>query len=184
MRYAMKFNIKLTENDYINLNKAHMQNSKMFKTMQTIIKAVMLAILAFLICTFFYFNDTGSLILPIVESAIFGFIVLFYAIFMLPRINARSVKRTIKLMKKDGKLPFDEESEIEFTNDKIIDKTENSERQINYSSIEKLIITDKYIFIYIDSARVTIIPLDQLNNEKDNVVAMLEEKVNAEKIRR
>lgn len=178
----MKFQIKITENDYINFNKIHLQNSKTYKKTQKTVKWIMLSILVAIIFMFFYFNTTDSIIVPIVESLIMAFGVLYYVIFMLPRSSRNVAKRNVEMLKKDGKLPFDEKSEIEFCENFFIDKSAHIETRLEYTNIEKLIVTNDYILIYSDSSRASIIPIEQLNDKKDNVIRLLEEKLEKEKI--
>ncbi len=177
----MKFNITLNEQDYINFNSIHMLNSKAYMKMQKIVKAVILATLTVIIFLVFYLNKGVSIIVPLTETVIISALTFAYLKFILPKIHNKAVKQTVKMIKKDGKLPYDEKSEIEFTNREIIEKTSNSETYLNYADVEKLIITDSYLIIYTDSSRAIIVPTKQLGNDKGNVIKLLKEKLGKSK---
>lgn len=178
----MKFDIKINEQDYIAFNKYYLRSSNVIKKTKNIVTFAMLGLCAILVFMFFYFNSFDTLIVPIVESVIICLFIFAYLLYFRTHGINRSISNTIKRMKKDGKLPFEEESIVEFTDNMMHDKSKTTELKIEYDNIEKIIKTNKYLFVFIDSARATIIPIEQLGDDKDKVINLLQDKVDKQKI--
>lgn len=178
----MRFNIKISEQDYIAFNKYYLHSSNVLKKTKNIVTFTLAGLCLVIIIMFFYFNSFDNLVVPIVESVIAGIFILAYIFYFRTVGINRSVNNTIKRMKKDGRLPFEENSEIEFTDEMIIDKSTITQTRLKYEDVEKIIKTEKYLFIFIDSARAIIVPLEQLNDKKNDVINLIETKVDAQKI--
>ena len=67
---------------------------------------------------------------------------------------AKFVKKEIMNRKKQGKLPFEPNTVMEFYDDYFIDLTPDSKTEVKYSAIDRVsVINDKYIYLHLDSAR-------------------------------
>jgi len=76
------------------------------------------------------------------------------------------LKTTIKLKKKDGKLPYGKNVLILFDEDFFYETTNEAEMKIKYSSIEKTAIGNSAIYIFIGAMQAFIIPLSVFETEK------------------
>ena len=88
--------------------------------------------------------------------------------------------KSIKTQKKDGKLPFSENTVVEFTDDEVIEESKMGISRVKYDKIERLCICDTVMYLYVNSQQAIILPYSQIGNEKDRIIALLKEKSNIE----
>lgn len=151
----MKLNITLDESDYIKFNEYHCMNSKQGKKNIRSLRILLPAILALIISILIAVHaDLTVIIIAAVTSVIIS---VLWIIFV-PKILKNSVKNSVKQLKMDGKLPYTEEAELEFTDTEIIEAAKYSTMRVKYQDIENIGYTDEYIFIYSDSIHAFIVP--------------------------
>lgn len=174
----MKYTITLTEEDFLKFNIEHMKISKMGRLAEKLIWlfcALMTAaggILFFSVAK----GDDYPVYVPIIETVGLVVVALTYMLFFRQKQFNKTLKRMIKLQKKDGKLPFSENSVIEFGDDEIFETTENSNSHIKYDELTNVYFTDNEMYLYINSQQAFIIPYSQLGDDKEKVVDFIKQK--------
>ena len=106
-----EFKYTMTDEDYLELNKFHLLNSPMGKKnllITRLIAPIMLAII--MLPKALRSNNTTLLVV----SVVILLIVSFAGFFAVKPINMSVMKHHIKLMKKDGKLPYSKSGLLRF----------------------------------------------------------------------
>ena len=153
-----KLNCKITEKDYYEFNKYHSITSPDIKKLRFIEKLFVPVAFLFMIAYYFLRGDDWYLLL--FGFVVFSVISVIYILSLKP-ISLLILKLHIKFMKKAGKLPFSENSTLEFYDEYFTESTENTKTQIQYSGIFKVRINDnKAIYIYQNTILAYIIPFD------------------------
>ena len=76
------------------------------------------------------------------------------------------MKLNIKLIKKDGRLPYGKDVLIQFNEDYFIENTNETESKVKYEIIEKIVCGMYAIYIYISSIQAFIVPFSVFENEE------------------
>lgn len=155
-----QFNINLTENDYIAFNHFHALDSLPGKKQvqkSRIFMAVFFAALAAIIILIL--GWTTFSITYITLLGIFGFVyILFFK-----KIVRRNITKQVQRLKKQGKLPFDAYTTMEFYDDKLVEITEKARTERSYNTLERIcVVKDQYIFLYTSSVGAHLLPIGQL----------------------
>lgn len=176
----MKFNITMTEKDFIEFNIAHLKISKVGNRITKLMWLISIMVVAVGGVVFFTTAKSNGtpVFIPIVLTSFVAIAMLIYMLFFNSKVTKRSVLKTIKAQKKDGKLPFSENSVVEFTDDEVIEETQMSVSRVKYENLERICICDTAIYLYINSQQAIILPFNQLGDEKDNVISFIKNKVN------
>ena len=159
-----RFNIRLTEEDYLNFNIFHLYNDPSSKKNLLIIRICLNVILfSALIFQIFVSRDIAAIIvtavLLVIPVVLLNVFYNKYWEFM--------TKKQIRSMKKNGKLPFSPESLLEFYDNYSVEITPYTKTEHNYSSFERIYLSEhRYIYIYISSVQAYIIPLSAFSSEE------------------
>ncbi len=169
----MKFHVSVTDEDYVAFHLdcfRHAPGAK--KAMLAgrlgglIVSAVLLlAMLALRVPELVLIAETVLL-------AIFSVV----SFFRYPSLREKSVRRQIERYRKEGRLPYDPEADIEFTDTEMIATTEKSMRQVAYGDLIRIVETPFRLYLYDSPLRAYILPLRCLGDEKDALLALLKEK--------
>ena len=160
-----QLNITLTEEDYLAFNDFHAFGSGHGKKLIRRSRIIFVSLMALLM----------ALVLLVIGTSVFAlsyaaFLGLFTAVYMLlyRKILARNIKAQIKRLKKQGKLPFDPVSTLEFYDDKLVEITPSKRTEQNYSTFERIcIVQGKYILLYYSSVGAYILPIPQIQAQTD-----------------
>lgn len=71
----------------------------------------------------------------------------------------KSMKKGLKKMKKEGRLPYSNEAIVKFDDESIHEISLNTESKTKYSLVEKIAVTEKAIYIYFSSVQAYILPV-------------------------
>lgn len=109
---------------------------------------------------------------------IFDFVYLFIATRPknMNKSISRSCKRTLKMLKKDGKLPYSQHYTVDFLDDEYIETTENSVSHIKYGDVNKVIYSDDALYLFIDAQRATAILYSCLGEDKQKIIDFIKQK--------
>ena len=162
--YDYKIRYTLNDNDYFEFNKIHLLlsetgkkallNYKLSVPVLTLILIGFIAILRF---------DTGLIIIELIAMDIIDII----WVLLSDKIYFRQLKKSFAKLKKDGSLPYDKSGELIFDSDAITDITENSVEKKDYSVIEKIITTEKTVYLYTSAINAYIINSDFFKDENE-----------------
>lgn len=158
-----QLNIHLSENDYFDFQLFHGLESAPGKKVvrnSRISFVVIMVILAALVVLIL-----GVTLFSMIYSAILLLFTLLYAVFF-KKILAKNYKAQIKRMKKQGKLPFDPVSTVEFHQDKLVEITPSKRTELNYGVFERIcVVKDRYILLYTSSVNAFILPAAQIRTQ-------------------
>jgi len=151
-----KFNVNLTDKDYLDYNTFWMIKSPYGKKQMLRIRlwiAVCIAIVSF----GFLLNRNFSV------SAWIGVIPFFILLgifqLLLNPFMVWILKDQVKSLRKKGKLGYSPNSEMEFFDDTFTETTSQTKSEQNYSSIERIsVIQDRMIYIHVNTAMSYLLP--------------------------
>jgi hypothetical protein len=171
-----KFKITLSDDDYLLFNQYHLLNSPSGKKYFTTIKFIVPFICFMFLVIFYIAGSDFELIL--FESILMTIMSICWIGFN-KRLIIKSMNKKITKMKKEGKLPYSNEAILTFDNENIHEITPNSESVTNYSLIEKIIKTEKAIYIHINTVQAFILPVTAFSDEmeKQNFLEFINRKV-------
>lgn len=160
-----QLNITLTEEDYLAFNNFHSFGSAHGKKLIMRSRIIFVSLMALLMV----------LVILIIGTTVFAlsyaaFLGMFTAVYMLlyKKILNRNIRVQIKRLKKQGKLPFDPVSTLEFYEDKLVETTASKRTEQNYSMFERIcIVKDRYILLYYSSVGAYILPIPQIQTQID-----------------
>lgn len=169
----MKFHVTLTEEDYIAFNLDAMRHYPDAKKNMLIGRLTGLFLSAFVMLALLALRASDIVLL------ISGIILAYSSVvsfLRFPSIRERSVRRKIERAAKEGKLPYEPEKDIEFTDTEIITTTEKSMRRVAYGDIIRIVETPCRLYLYDGLYQANILPLHCFGDEKDALLAFLKEK--------
>ena len=157
--YDYKIRYTLNDDDYYEYNRIHMLTTKAgkraLKNHRFSVSVISLILIAFI--AFLRF-DIESIAMVIMNAV--------WIVFS-DKIYFRKLKKSFAKIKKDGSLPYDKNGELIFDSDAITDITENSVEKKDYSVIEKIIITEKTVYLYTSAINAYIINSDFFKDENE-----------------
>ncbi|MBQ8026599.1 MAG: YcxB family protein [Clostridia bacterium] len=160
-----RFNINLTEDDYLAFSKFNSFESTHGKKQLNKSRILLIALMIFMIAIVLLLGGFT----PVTSGyAILVTILTVLYLLLLKKILNYYIKAQIKRMKKIGKLPFDPVSTVEFDEDKLTEATAASRTEQSYSALEKIcVIKDRYILLYNSSISAYILPIQQIKAQSD-----------------
>ena len=151
-----KFDVHLTEKDYLDFNK-FWQFQSPYGRKQIVSLRVVFALL-FGIAAIAALIDGYFTIYSIIEAAIYMAAMTIFQL-LLPTFLAWGVKLQIKTLKKKGKMAYAPESTIEFLEEVFISTAPESKTETKYTTIERIsVVRDKAIYLHVNNLMAHIIP--------------------------
>lgn len=151
-----KFNIRLTDEDYLEFNKFWMMRSNYGKKQMLffrIVLVVMMVIFSFI--SLYGGGFSAEAFLGIIPHILL--LVLMQLCFA-PVISF-TLKSQIKSLKKSGKMGYSPNSVMEFYDDCFVEATDENEIKQKYSAIERVsVITGRNIYIHVNNIMAYILP--------------------------
>jgi hypothetical protein len=162
----LEFHIGLSEEEYIKFNEYHLLHSasgkKAIRRYQLIFPFISILLLGLL-----WLVDVDPEIL-LIEAILLGIISMF-TVFSAKKTLIRSIVKTVTKLKKEGKLPYHSETIVTFEDDGIRERSAHTENKTSYHIVEKIVQSDRAIYVYISAVQAIIIPkscfetTDQIN---------------------
>lgn len=171
-----RFDITLTEADYIAFNQFHAfdspQGKKQMKKNRLLLSA---AILALIVAIYLIAGQNTAFLIYTAAMALYLTVyLLFYR-----KIVMMVLKRQIRRLKKDGKLPYEPVATLEFYADRFVEITPSRRTEQTYSSVEQIcLVSDQFVLLYLNTVLAVILPIAQLSQQTDldALLAFLSEK--------
>lgn len=159
-----QFKYMLNDDDYWEFNKFHLSNAPANKKALLVLRLMVPVILAISsLLSLNNYKNFYELIAQIILFVIFS--VAWF--FIVKPLTMLIMKLNIKIIKKDGKLPYGKDVLIQFEEDFFIETTNETETKTKYTSIEKIAAGgNRAIYIYISSVQAFIIPFSVFESEK------------------
>lgn len=162
--YDFKFSCLLDDNDYYEFNKIHiltssvgkkaLLNYKLSVPLLSLILIVFIAILRF---------DITLIVIELIIMAVMDIIWVLVS----DKSYFRKLKKSFAKLKKDGSLSYDKSGELVFYKDEFIDTSENTVITRDYSSVEKIVITEKAVYLYTSASTANIIKSECFKSESE-----------------
>ena len=159
----MKLTIDISRQDYADFNKFHFIKTKLKRTVIT-------GVLTIIILQLFLNREQFNLTATIFSSVVCVLVYLF-------AIN-RSLKKTKSIPNNDGTILG--QKELEFSKDKIIYKTANSEGKSAWTTIKKLEESSKAFYLYMDTNMAMLVPkrVFKDKSEEETFKTLVRQKIN------
>ena len=161
-----EFKITLDDNDYLLFNHYHIFNSRSGKKSLIFYRFIIRYICLMIIFIFWIVGSDFELI--IIEAILMAIISIWWIIYGKKSILKSINKRIIKV-KKEGRLPYSNESILKFDEEKIHEITPNTENIMKYSLIEKIAVTEKAVYIYFGALQAYILPVKAFTDEMEKL---------------
>ena len=154
-----KFNYTLEEKDYLQFAKYHYKNAPSQKRTAFVVRLLAAFLLLASIASAVLsggFNSTAH-ILGIILS---GVILLGWDLIM-----RSAVKSQIKSMKRDGKAPYGEASQVYFSEDDVHSVSESTETRAKYANLGRICDDGNAVYIYINAIQAFVLPYRAFESE-------------------
>lgn len=159
-----EFEISFDDEDYVQFNQYHLLNSSTGKKTLMYYRFIIPFICLLFVVIFYIAGSDFQLILM---EAIAMLIISGLWIGFSKKTMLKSMKKRILKMRKEGKLPYSKEVILKFDDACIYEKAANTENKMNYSLIERVVVTEKAIYLYYGAIQATILPLTAFSNETE-----------------
>lgn len=180
------FNYNLNEQDYIRFNYYVYYNDKSAKETYNIFKFKLpVAIWILFTIYFVLYGNLKMFTIITISYLIFWLIFMFFLGFTFEKYIKKIVKITVENAKKNGTLPYDTINKVNFNLNEIIEELPNKKNILKYEVIEKIIISNDYYYIFLNSIEAIIIPNTAVKTkkEKEKFYDFLCQKVGSDKIK-
>ena len=152
-----RFNVTITDQDYLDYNTFWMLRSPYGKKQMKIFRIVITVfwVIASLVTLFMDGFSTVSVfgLIPLV-------IVFFLIQILFPIFFSWALKLQIKILKKSGKMAYSPESIMEFYEDRLVETTSDNKTELKYSAVERISIVDhKVIYIHINKIMLSLMAI-------------------------
>ncbi len=160
-----RFNINMTDNDYLEFNKFHLLKSS-YGRKNDLGTRIFIAVFMVIVCIALLFmgdfsHDSFIEILPLI------FLLVIVEV-SYTKLTELWLKHFIGKMKKKGKMPFSSSSVLEFGEDTIVETTETEKTEQKYSAVEKIYNNGgNIIYIYVNNTRAYLLPVSSFESEKE-----------------
>ena len=172
-----RFDTILTEEGYLDFNVFHNFDSPAGKKNIRRVRLIFISVVLLLCIAVSLVNRDDPLFATVYCVFLLSFC-LFYTL-SLRKFFISNLKRQIKRLEKQGKLPFGEKSTIEFYEESVVDRSASQRLEVRYDAMEKvLIVNNEYIYLHINVATAIILPIAQIRSQADigAFLAFLKEK--------
>ena len=180
------FNYNLNEQDYIRFNYYVYYNDKSAKETYNIFKFKLpVAIWILFTIYFVLYGNLKMFAIITISYLIFWLIFMFFLGFTFEKYIKKIVKITVENYKKNGTLPYDTINKVNFNENEIIEELPNKKNILKYKVIVKIIISNDYYYIFLNSIEAIIIPNKAVKTkkEKEKFYDFLCQKVSSDKIK-
>ena len=155
---SFKFDVRLTDNDYLDYNAFWLLKSPYGKMQLSKVRKTIYAIFGIGALLMLLING-----MSIQSYVSVGTLVVLCALFQLfaNRFFLLSFKLQIKTMKKSGKMPYSAEAIMEFGEKNFTETTPENKSELKYSCIERVsIVGGKVIYIHINNLMAYLLPFE------------------------
>ena len=170
----MKFYVTTNDEDYIKFNEYYLLHSNQGKSLLWTMR-LMLPVFALVAIVFMGLGNVERSLL-IVECAVLVILSVVWQ-FQAKKIMLKSVRKGVENTKKDGKLPYPPQSELEFTENEVIETTENSVQKARYAEIRLVGETEEHIFLLLGALQGIVIPKSCTEGRADELIQFLKGKI-------
>ena len=169
-----KFNVNITQEDYIELNRIVMSETPAGKKSSKMSNLIFISfcVIAVLV-TLTIYNFSGK---AFIAAGVLIIAFLLVHLTLNKTITNLAVKGTVKsLTKIKGKLPYSEHSVLEFYDDVFVEITDDNKSEMKYSAIENVFVNENLVVLFINSMQAYIVPTRSFESieQKNSLVEFL-----------
>lgn len=169
----MKFHLSITEEDYIAFNIHHAFHSESGKKVIQFGRFVPTVVAAVFYMIFLLAGMERRLL--IVEGVAL-LVVCLVGYFKYPDLYRKSLRNNILKLKKEGRLPFSPETDLEFTETEMIETAPDGVKHTPYDAVIAIDETAEHVFIKIGALQSFILPIRCLDGRKQELLDYLRNK--------
>jgi len=170
------FQFQITDDDYFEYNLYHRYSIPAYREQAIMPKYIILIfLLAFGIAWGLLWKDATYYIL-------FGIASILWLACYKQSFVVNPIRKNKKLMKRVGKVPFDQDITMTFTEEKIESESHDAHMSASYSSIEKIVTGENALYLYKSAIEAYIVPNRVFSGEAEKAVFLqfIQGKTNAE----
>ena len=161
-----RLNITLTEEDYFAFNCFHSYESPKGKKQFQRLRLMFVLLMAFLAALFVYRHGWPRCIPNLISEAVVATI--GYFLIFSNKALRRNMRRQIKRLTENGKMPYDSANTFEFYEDKLVEFTNASRTEKTYPAFERIcVLSDRYVYLYTNAIGAYILPIEQVKAQTD-----------------
>lgn len=169
----MKFqlNVTITDQDYLEYNVFWMLRSPYGKRQMRSVRLMTAAVVVLLMIVFLWQGgfSVGAWIAFLLMAAVLGLSQIFMGKFF-----ALAMKRTLKSLKKSGKMGYSPKAILEFYEDHFAEITPENKTEQRYSALERVSVVDgKTVYLHVNNVMAYLLPVACFASEEE-LTAFLE----------
>lgn len=170
-----EFHYNITEDDYVKFNLNHSLHTKIGKRTVLTMQLCVPCIFAVLILLSLIKDISFSFLMT--QIIIYGIGSIFWIIFYRKSI-LRNIKKSVRTMKKSGRLPYTENGTLIFDENYICEHTALQETKTAYSLIEAIYTTNEALYIYNSAISAIMLPYRFIESQEvfNSLMDFLQEK--------
>lgn len=150
----MQLHVQVTEADYLRFNEYHLKNAKTNRWAMNVLRYC-LPVISVGMIALDWKNGPGNVLM---EAIIMGVLSVLW-VWKMPAVMKKLSAMGIRQMKKQGgKLPYHEQSDFEFTEDKVIETTSNSVFRVKYADMTQAAWNGDDLYLYLNAMQAFILP--------------------------
>lgn len=160
-----RFDVSLTEKDYLDFNRFHALKSPYGKKGIKAFRISITGLLLLIAATVMFVSDFSSF--SLIYAAVMVVVTAILQ-FFIPRFFFSSIKNSIKRMHKAGTLGYSPSSSFEFSDESFTETTPTSKTEQKYSAIQRVCIDgDKAMYIYMSNAMAYVLPMSCFSSAEE-----------------
>lgn len=163
MRYELQ--IYMTEGDFAAFNVFHTTRSVYGKQMTRRLKLLVGGMFALAAAMYFLLKGINeeSVLYAVLLAVVGGLFIWRY-----DKIFGKAMGKTLKRMKKTGKMPYSTDSRIEFYDDRVVEITDERRTELYWPTVERLcLVKGQAWYLYLNNSSALVLPVEQIKAQTD-----------------
>ena len=163
MRYELQ--IHMTEGDFAAFNVFHTTRSVYGKQMTRRLKLLVGGMFALAAAMYFLLKGINeeSVLYAVLLAVVGGLFIWRY-----DKIFGKAMAKTLKRMKKTGKMPYSPDTRIEFYDDRVVEITNEHRTELYRPTVERLcLVKDQAWYLYLNNSSAMVLPVEQIKAQTD-----------------
>lgn len=163
MRYELQ--IHMTEGDFAAFNVFHTTRSVYGKQMTRRLKLLVGGMFALAAAMYFLLKGINeeSVLYAVLLAVVGGLFIWRY-----DKVFGKAMAKTLKRMKKTGKMPYSPDSRIEFYDDRVVEITDERRTELYWPTVERLcLVKGQAWYLYLNNSSAMVLPVEQIKAQTD-----------------
>ena len=163
MRYELQTH--MTEGDFAAFNVFHTTRSVYGKQMTRRLKLLVGGMFALAAAMYFLLKGINeeSVLYAVLLAVVGGLFIWRY-----DKVFGKAMAKTLKRMKKTGKMPYSPDSRIEFYDDRVVEITDERRTELYWPTVERLcLVKGQAWYLYLNNSSAMVLPVEQIKAQTD-----------------